>query len=411
MAKVIPFRAVRPARDKVGLVPSRPYQEYSVEELKFQLEHNPFSFLHIINPGYKYQQEIEGTKRFQLVKNRYLEFREEEIFIQDEKPAYYLYKLVSRNRTYTGIIAASSVEDYKRNLIRKHEDTISHREKLFKDYLKTVGFNTEPVLLTYPDNDEINQILEKVMRQRPEYEFTSLNRDAHYLWMIEDPVLTGKIQDQFEKMDSIYIADGHHRSASSCLLAEESKKNNPDHDGKESYNFFLSYMIAESNLQLHEFNRLVKDLNGLSKKEFLIQLDEWFRIENRGTGIYKPSKKHHFSMYLDGEYYSLYLRKTKYTFTDSMSSLDPYILFITILKPLLGIDDPRNDLRISYLPGNGESLQVKKAVDEGLYRVGFGMLPVTTQEMKMIADEGLTMPPKSTCIEPKLRSGLTIYEF
>lgn len=411
MAKIIPFRAVRPARDKVGLVPSRPYQEYSVEELKFQLEHNPFSFLHIINPGYKFQKEIEGTKRFQLVKNRYLEFKEEEIFIQDEKPAYYLYKLVSRSNAFTGIIAATSIEDYEKNVIRKHEDTISHREMLFKDYLNTVGFNTEPVLLTYPDNDKISKIIEQVMQQRPEYEFSSLNRDVHYLWLINDESLTKAIQTEFEAMNAIYIADGHHRSASSSLLAKESRENNPEHTGQEPYNFFLSYMIAESNLQLHEFNRLVKDLNGLSKKEFLMQLDEWFRIENRGSELYKPSKKHHFSMYLDGEYYSLYLRKTNYDFSDAMSALDPYILFIKILKPLLGIEDPRNDLRISYLPGRSESLEVKKAVDEGLYAVGFGMLPVNTDEIKQIADAGLTMPPKSTCIEPKLRSGLTIYEF
>ena len=164
MAKIIPFKAVRPSRDKVGLVATRPYQEYSVEEVRFQLEHNPFSFLHIINPGYKFQKEISGSERFQLVKNRYLEFREEGVFIQDEKPAYYIYKTISRNQVYCGIIAATSVEDYEKDVIRKHEDTISHREQLFKDYLNTVGFNTEPVLLTYPDSEVINQITSKVMQ-------------------------------------------------------------------------------------------------------------------------------------------------------------------------------------------------------------------------------------------------------
>ena len=411
MAKIIPFKAVRPSREKVGLVPTRPFQEYSVEEIKFQLEYNPFSFLHIINPGYKFQKEISGSERFQLVKNRYLEFKEEGIFIQDEKPAYYIYKTISRNEAYCGIIAATSVEDYENNVIRKHEDTISHREKLFKDYLDTVGFNTEPVLLTYPDNEVINNITAQVMSQRAEYEFTSLNRDTHYLWVVDNEELTGKIKAEFEKMQAVYIADGHHRSASSCLLARESAEKNPNHTGNEPYNFFLSYMIAESNLQLYEFNRLVKDLNGLSKKEFLMQLDEWFRIENRGSELYRPGKKHHFSMYLDGEFYSLYLRKTNYEFTDSLSALDPYILYTMILKPLLGIEDLKNDLRISYLPGRNESFEVKKAVDEGLYAVGFGMLPLTTDEIKQIADEGLTMPPKSTCIEPKLRSGLTVYEF
>ena len=411
MAKIIPFKAVRPSRDKVGLVASRPFQEYSVEEVKFQLEHNPFSFLHIINPGYKFQKEISGSERFQLVKNRYLEFKEEGVFLQDKNPAYYIYKVISRNTIFCGIIAATSAEDYQNNVIRKHEDTISHREQLFKDYLQTVGFNTEPVLLTYPDSQVINDTISLVMQERPEYEFSSLNKDIHYLWVVDDPALTEKIKTEFEKMDAVYIADGHHRSASSWLLAQESKENNPNHTGEEPYNFFLSYMIAESNLKLYEFNRLVKDLNGLSKKEFLMQLDQWFRIENRGTEIYRPSKKHHFSMYLDGEFYSLYLRKTNYDFTDALSALDPYILYIKILKPLLGIEDLKNDRRISYFPGRNESFEVKKAVDEGRYAVGFGMLPLTIEEIKEVADQGLIMPPKSTFIEPKLRSGLTVYEF
>ena len=411
MAHIIPFKAVRPSRDKVGLVASRPYQEYSVEEVRFQLEHNPFSFLHIINPGYKFQKEISGSERFQLVKNRYLEFKEEEVFIQDEKPAYYIYKTISRKQVYCGIIAATSVADYENNVIRKHEDTISHREQLFKDYLHTVGFNTEPVLLTYPDSEAINKITAEVMKERPEYEFSSLNRDIHYLWVVDDAERTEIIKSEFERIPAVYIADGHHRSASSWLLAKESRENNPNHTGKEPYNFFLSYMIAESSLKLYEFNRLVRDLNGLSKKEFLMQLDEWFRIEDRGTEIYKPSKKHHFSMYLDGNYYSLYLRKTNYEFTDSLSALDPYILFIKVLKPLLGIEDLKNDRRISYLPGRNDTFEVKKLVDEGVFAVGFGMLPVTFEEIKLIADAGLTMPPKSTCIEPKLRSGLTVYEF
>lgn len=411
MAKLLPFKAVRPSRDKVGLVASRAYQDYSVEELTFHLAHNPYSFLHIINPGYKFQQEIEGEKRFQLVKNRYLEFKEEEVFIQDQQPAYYLYKTVVRHKTYLGIIAAASVQDYEENVIKKHEDTLSHRENLFKDYLKIVGFNTEPVLLTYPDSPVITEISAEVMSLRPEYEFSSLNRETHYVWVINDPSLTEKIKEEFGKIPAVYIADGHHRCASSFLLAKESREQNPQHTGEEPYNFFLSYLIAESNLQLYEFSRLVKDLNGLTKKEFLMQLDEWFRIENRGNDLYKPSKKHHFSMYLDGEFYSLYLRKTNYEFSDPLSALDPYILYIRILKPILGIKDLKNDVRISYLPGKNEPFEVKKAVDNENFAVGFGMLPLTFDEIKEISDAGLTMPPKSTYIEPKLRSGLTIYEF
>ncbi|GHA37203.1 hypothetical protein GCM10007103_18190 [Salinimicrobium marinum] len=411
MAKIIPFKAVRPSRDKVGLVSSRPYQEYSVEELKFQLDHNPYSFLHIINPGYKFHEDITGEKKFRLVKNRYSEFKEEGIFIQDELPCYYIYETQSRHQKYCGIIAAASVEDYENDIIKKHEDTISHRERLFKDYLKIVGFNTEPVLLTYPDSELVNQIISETMQQRPEYEFTSLNKETNRLWVVNDPKTAAQIKSEFEKMKAVYIADGHHRSASSSLLAKESKENNPNHTGEEPYNYFLSYLIAESSLKLYEFNRLVRDLNGLSKKEFLMLLDEWFRIENRGEDLYKPSKKHHFSMYLDGEFYSLYLRKTNYEFTNSLSELDPYILYIKILQPLLGISDLKNDRRIAYLPGKNEPFEVKKAVDEGDFIVGFGMLPPTIEEVKQISDEGSIMPPKSTYIEPKLRSGLTVYEF
>lgn len=395
----------------MGLVVSRPYQEYSVEELRFHLDNNPFSFLHIINPGYKFQEEITGKKRFQLIKNRYAEFKEEGIFIQDEKPCYYIYKTVSRYQNYCGIIAATSAGDYEKDVIKKHEDTLAQREKLFKDYLQIVGFNTEPVLLTYPDSPIINNIISETINKRPEYEFTSFNKETHYLWLVEDLSLIGRIKSEFEKIPALYIADGHHRSASSYLLAKDREENNPNHTGEEAYNFFMSYLIAESNLKLYEFNRLVRDLNGFKKKEFLMQLDEWFRIENRGQELYKPSKKHHFSMYLDGEFYSLYLRKTAYEFTDSLSELDPYILYIMVLKPLLGINDLKNDSRIAYLPGKSEPFEVKKAVDEGDYAVGFGMLPLTIEEIKKVSDEGLTMPPKSTYIEPKLRSGLTVYEF
>jgi uncharacterized protein (DUF1015 family) len=228
---------------------------------------------------------------------------------------------------------------------------------------------------------------------------------------LEDSKTIATIKQQFEKMPTIYIADGHHRSASSYLLYKDEKQQNPEHTGLESYNHFMTFLIPESELRIHEFNRLIKDLNGLSKEEFLIQLDTIFRIENRGIMPYKPSKKHHFSMYLDGEFYSLYLRKTLYDFKTSLDALDAQILYNTILQPILGIDDLRNDVRISYINGKKDVINVKSAIDAGDYAVGFGMVPVAINEIKQIADDGLKMPPKSTFIEPKLRSGVTIYEF
>ncbi|MFH4968858.1 DUF1015 domain-containing protein [Gaetbulibacter sp. M240] len=412
MAKIIPFKAVRPTRDKVSLVASRSYQSYTQDELEARLDYNPFSFLHIINPGYKYHQDITGKERYTLVRNRYMEFREDHIFKQDKISAYYIYKIVNRDGfSFSGIVAAASAEDYKNDVIKKHEDTIEFRERVFKDYLKTVGFNAEPVLLTYPDNKVIGLIIEKIQQERAEFEFTTTYRDTHYLWKLEDPELVKSIQDEFEGMETLYIADGHHRSASSCLLAEDLKSENNNHTGKEAYNFFMSYLIPESNLKIFEFNRLIKDLNGLSKEAFLIKLDTVFRIENRGSELYKPTQKHHFSMYLDGDFYSLYLRKSNHSFNTALDALDTQILYKTVLEPILGIDDLRNNTRIEYSHGKNDLVSIKDKVDDGLFAVGFGLVPITIEEMKAIADEGLTMPPKSTFIEPKLRSGVTIYEF
>jgi uncharacterized protein (DUF1015 family) len=411
MAKILPFKAVRPTRDKVSLVAARSYQTYTQAEREARLDHNPFSFLHIVNPGYKYHLELQGEARYALVRNRYMEFKEDAIFVQDKTPNYYIYKIVNREgQAFCGIVAAAAAEDYEADIIKKHEDTIEYREEVFKEYLKTVGFNAEPVLLTYPDNAIINNIIETVQKERAEFEFTTTYRDTHYLWLLEDPETIASIQKEFEAMNHIYIADGHHRSASSCLLTKDMKATDSDSDPNKPYNFFMSYMIPESNLLIHEFNRLVKDLNGLSKEAFLIKLDTMYRIENRGPQLYKPSKKHHFSMYLDGEFYSLYLRKSKYTFENALDALDTQILYKTILQPLLGINDVRNDQRLDYSHGKSDLVTIKSKVDSGEFKVGFGLVPITIEEMKSIADEGLTMPPKSTFIEPKLRSGVTIYE-
>ncbi len=412
MAKVKPFKAVRPTRAIVGLVASRPYDSYTVDERESRMDYNPYSFLHIVNPGYKYDQVITGEERYKLVRNRYLEFKEDGVFVQDEKPSLYVYKIVNRHgQVFNGIIGATSAEDYKNNVIKKHEDTIAKREETFKTYLKTVGFNAEPVLLTYPDNTVIAQIISDVQKQHAEFEFTMTYRDTHYLWKIDDDEQLKTIQQEFENIATLYIADGHHRSASSALLAQNESEANPNHSGLESYNFFMSYLIPESDLVIHEFSRLVKDLNGLSKEEFLIQLDAVFRIENRGAVPYHPSKPHHFSMYLDGEFYSLYLRKTRYTFENALDKLDAQLLYKTILQPILGIEDLRNNNRIEYVNGRHEMITIKSSVDSGNFKVGFGMIPATVNQIKQIADEGLKMPPKSTYILPKLRSGITIYEF
>ncbi len=412
MAIVKPFKAVRPTRDKVALVSSKSYDLYSTKELEAKLNFNPFTFLHIINPGYKYhKQEISDAQRFKLVHNRYLEFKEDAIFTEDSTPNFYIYQKKTKNNTYCGIIAATSVEDYHNNIIKKHEDTLRKRELLFENYLKNTGFNAEPVLLTYPDNDVIKNVIKKYKQNRPEYEFSTSDKDLHLLWLVNNPDDINTVTEAFKNINSLYIADGHHRSTSSCLLAENIAKQNPNHTGKEDYNYFMSYLLAESQLNIYEFNRFIKDLNGLSVDEFLIELDAFFKIENKGQISFKPKEKHQFSMYLNGDFYALTLRKSAYEFTDSLSYLDAQILYTTVLKPILGIDDIRNASKISYSQNKSDGLELKSAVDSHDFVVSFGMLATNINELKEIVDAGLLMPPKTTYIEPKLRSGLTIYEF
>jgi uncharacterized protein (DUF1015 family) len=345
------------------------------------------------------------------VRNRYQEFKEDGIFMQEEEPSFYVYKILNHEGAeFNGIIAAVSTHDYEEDIIKKHEDTLEYKEDVFVKYLNTVGFNAEPVLLTYPDNDALALIIKSVMKTRAEYEFTTTHRDTHYLWPVSESSLVSEISEVFESIPTLYIADGHHRSSSSCLLSKKLQQENENHTGDEPYNYFMSFLIPESDLKIFEFNRLIKDLNGLSKQEFLIQLDFSFRIENRAQNFYKPNKKHHFSMYLDGDFYSLYLRKDSYEIGNALDALDAQILYKLIFDPILGIKDPRNDTRIAYADGKKDMAYVKAAVDNKAFSVGFGMLPVTSQEMKKIADEGLKMPPKSTYIEPKLRCGITFYE-
>ncbi|MEZ4841670.1 MAG: DUF1015 domain-containing protein [Flavobacteriaceae bacterium] len=411
MAIVKPFCAIRAPRDKVALVSSRSYEAYTPAELGAQLNFNPFSFLHIISPSYNLDREISNQHRFELIYDKYNDFKRSSYFSKDEKPAFYLYKKISKGYDFCGIIAATSAEDYATNVIKKHEDTIKKREVLFSRYLKAVGFNAEPVLLTYPDNEKLDAIFTRYQQQRAEYEFTTENLCSHYLWLIDNEEDIATIQQEFATMKSVYIADGHHRSSSSYLLSQNLKAENNDHNGMEDYNFFMSYLIPESDLRIHEFNRLVKDLNGLSKEVFLNKLYKLYKVKLRGKELYRPSKKHHFSMYLDGEFYSLYLRKEEFEINNPLSDLDPYLLSKTILQPILGIKDLRNDKRLDYAHNEQGEINLKNAVDSGNYKVAFGLFPVSIEQMKAVADAGLTMPPKSTYILPKLRSGLTIYEF
>lgn len=412
MPKFFAFNVTRPKRTKVSLVASRPYESYTKKEREARLEHNPFSFLHIVNPGYKYKKEIAGKDRFSLVKNRFLEFKEDGIFLSEDKPVFLLHQIHYRNGdVFSGFVGCCHAEDYNSNKIKRHEETLSKRVALFTDYLKTVRFNTDPVLLTYPEHQNLEELTSEITQQRAEYEFTTTSRETHYVWVISAEKQIEIIQKAIEEIPHLYIADGHHRISSSVMLANELALENEQHTGNEAYNLILSYLIPENQLKIREFNRLVKDLNGLSKEEFLIQLDTYFRIENRKQDYYKPTYKHHFAMYLDGDFYSLYLRKHHQEFSNALEALDAQILIDYIFKPILGINEIKNNKRITYVPAQKAMAYVKGKVDSGKYAVGFGMLPVTIEEVKSIADQGLSMPPKSTYIDPKLRSGICIHEF
>ncbi len=403
MATIIPFKAVRPAKDKVGLVTSRSYDEYTPAELASQLDYNPYSFLHVLKPAYTNQQKMSAEKRFKAVAQKYRDFRDEEILIGDKKPAFYLYEIQSRTFTFTGIIAATSIEDYRNNVIKKHEDTLQYRVELFKDYLHQTGFNTEPVLITYPEKPELQEWIDKRKQKRPTYLFTSLNRDRHALWRIKDEVGIIWLQEQFATMGSLYIADGHHRSASANLLYEEDKDT-----GNEHLNYFMSFLICETNLKIYEYNRLIHDLNGLTKEAFLNAMEKDFSVENKGQELWKPDRKFSFGMYLDGEFYALRLKNKPSG--SALDTLDAQLLYTKVLSPLLGIGDLRNDERIDYIPGTKPVTVIKDLVDDGEFEVGFMLYPVAIDEIKELADNNLIMPPKSTYIEPKFRSGLVVYE-
>jgi len=412
MPKIYPFKATRPVRETVSLVSSRNYESYDQEEVESRLKYNPFSFLHVLNPGFKYHKKLTGKERFKPVKNRFEEFKEDSILKTDENPAFYVHQIVYRNQQkFTGIIGACHADDYLNDLIKKHEDTLQARVELFTDYLNTVRFNAEPVLICHETDDDLQQLINRKTKVRPEYEFATTSRETHYLWVIHKKEDQKQIQACFEKMPDLYIADGHHRIASSANLASQLASASNDHTGKEAFNYIMSYFIAEDQLAIQEFNRLVKDLNGLDKDAFLIRLDEYFRIENRGDEYYKPHKPHHFSMYLDGEFYSLYLRKDQLDMDNALDEVDAHILYKFILQPILGIEDLKKDDRIKYVQGQKDMAYVKSAIDQKKFAVGFGMMPTSFETIKHVADQSLCMPPKSTYIDPKLRSGITVYEF
>jgi len=405
MSKIIPFKAVRPTPDKVALVTCRNYDDYSPAELASWLDFNPYSFLHVINPAYVHSQKITLDKRFKGVAHKYQDFKNEGIFIKDERAAFYLYKIQTKNQTFTGIVCGASIDDYKNNVIKKHEDTLQYRVELFKDYLHQTGFNTEPVLITYTDKLEINNWIDQKKKEQPIYNFSTTNKEKHTLWKVDSEAEIAWLTKQFENIPELYIADGHHRLASAELLFDEEF-----HLKNQNLNYFMSFLIAESNVKIYEFNRIIRDLNGFSKEEFILKLSEHFIIKTKEQELWKPLGKFEFGMYLNGSFYALFYKHENHKESSILDSLDAKILYDKVLLPLLGIEDLRNDERIDYIPGKQSISVIKNLIDEGEFEVGFMLFPSDISEIKNLAENDLIMPPKSTYIEPKFRSGLIIYE-
>lgn len=402
MAKVRPFKAIRPTRDKAHLFATRSYLTYSEETLKEKIENNPYTFLQIINPEYKKKKQKKGIEKYKLIKDKFDEFVKAGVLQKEEKKLFYLYRQQTSSHIFEGIIAACCVDDYLDGTIKIHEHTITKREQMFTDYLATTGFNADPVLLAYNGDNKIKEAIKLISKNRAEYNFTTTDKVQHQMWLIEKEEDINLICQQFEYIDKIYIADGHHRSASSALLT---KRKNADKQANSNY--LMSYLIDEKQLNIINFNRLVFGLNGNSSAEFLAKIEQNFSIVKKGGAIYSPSMKNEIGMYFEKNWYSLTSKQKK--FNSVVDSLDPSILSENILKPILDIQDEKTDRNISFFDGTIALEELKEKIDNGEFTVAFILKPVMIEALKKVADNNEIMPPKSTYIKPKLRSGLTIY--
>ena len=400
--EVIPFCAVRPESDKVHLVATRSYVSYTPSQLRSKLNENPFSFLHIIHPDYS-KGKLHSTKklaeRFQKVRARYLQFLDEGILHRDTTPCYYVYRQTHSKHSFTGVIGAVSIQDYNEGKIKKHELTIAKRESTFTQYLDVTGINVEPVLLFNQNTDTVEEILGRTVLTAPVYKFTTTDKKLHEIWRIESKAVIDELKIEFGKSDRFYIADGHHRCSSSANLEAKRKA---ELGGTGPWNHCLALILDENQVKIHEFNRIVNDLGEHTPESFLASLTSDFFIEPilpHDTKTRERSCK----MYLQKSWYRIWPKSIN-------NVLITEFLSQNILSKILGIHDLRKDKRIQFSEGPKGIDYIRKKVDQNKGGVGFVMPPITIQELKRTADLGLAMPPKSTWIEPKLRSGLIVYE-
>ncbi len=411
--QIKPFRGIRPPKALVEKVSSRPYDVLNSEEARKEAEGNPMSLYHIIKPEINF---AEGTdehdpKVYESALEHFKAFRQNGWLVQDEKEQYYVYAQTMNGRTQYGLVVAAWVEDYMEGRIKKHELTRKDKEEDRMKHVRVNNANMEPVFFAYPHREDINKIVVDITAGEPEYDFVAAPEGfRHTFWVINDPETIAKITAIFREIPAMYIADGHHRSAAAALVGNEKKLQNPNHTGKEEYNYFLAVCFPDNQLNVIDYNRVVKDLNGLSEAEFLKALEADFVVVKKGKEIYKPQHLHNFSLYLAGEWYSLTARDGRYDDQDPIGVLDVTISSNLILDKILGIKDLRTDERIDFVGGIRGLGELKRRVDSGEMKIALALYPVTMQQIINIADTGNIMPPKTTWFEPKLRSGLVVHE-
>lgn len=413
MAIIKPFKGVRPPRNLVKEVASRPYDVLSSEEARQEAGDNEKSLYHIIKPEIDFPQgkDEHDADVYEKAAQNFQEFQNKGWLIQDDEECYYIYAQTMNGRTQYGLVVGSYVEDYMNGVIKKHELTRKDKEEDRMKHVRINNANIEPVFFAYPDNPELDAIVQKEVQKEPEYDFVSEDNIGHHFWVIDNKENIDKITELFTQMPFLYIADGHHRSAAAALVGAEKARLNPNHDGTEEYNYFMAVCFPENQLKIMDYNRVVKDLNGYSESEFLNKLSEDFIIVDKGEEIYRPQRLHNFSLYLNnGHWYSLDAKPGTYDDNDPIGILDVTISSDLILDKILGMKDLRTDKRIDFVGGLRGLEELKHRVDSGEMKAALALYPVSMKQLIDIADSGNIMPPKTTWFEPKLRSGLVIHK-
>ena len=409
--KIKPFAGVRPPKELAAEVASRPYDVLNSAEAK--AEAGEKSLLHIIKPEIDFDPIADEHSQpvYDKAVENFKLWQERGWLVQDEAEMYYVYAQTMDGRTQYGLVAAANVDDYMSGKIKKHELTRKDKEEDRMIHVRIQNANIEPVFFAYPDVDEMNQIVENIVKnQAPEYDFVAEDGFGHTFWAIRDAAVNARITEIFEQIPALYVADGHHRTAAAALVGAEKRAANPNHTGNEEYNYFLAVIFPESQLKIIDYNRVVKDLNGLSVAEFLAKLAQSFDVVEVGTEIYKPNALHNFGMYLDGKWYSLTAKAGTYDDNDPIGVLDVTVLSNLVFDKILNLGDLRTSKRIDFVGGIRGLGELQKRVDSGEMVAAFALYPVTMRQIIDIADTGNIMPPKTTWFEPKLRSGLVIHK-